>query len=112
MTVGVHEASVANGRLKPSANKKRFLGRAASSTLIWCVTALTMAGTIGIGAEANAATYWSDTDYGYLRVVVDSQQLRIEYHPAGDGAATKTPDDFVTVDLKTRKLVHFKAAGA
>jgi lipoprotein-anchoring transpeptidase ErfK/SrfK len=65
MTVGVHEASVANGRLKPSANKKRFLGRAASSTLIWCVAALTMAGTIGIGAEANAATYWSDTDYGY-----------------------------------------------
>ena len=65
MTVGVHEASVANGRLKPSANKKRFLGRAASSTLIWCVAALTMAGTIGIGTEANAATYWSDTDYGY-----------------------------------------------
>src|SRR6201996_5413739 len=63
MTVGVHEASVASGRT--SANKKRFLGRAASSTLIWCVAALTMAGTIGISAEANAATYWSDTDYGY-----------------------------------------------
>jgi hypothetical protein len=36
-------------------------------------------------------------------------QLRIEYHPASDGPATKTPEDFVTVDLKSRKLVHFNA---
>jgi hypothetical protein len=36
--------------------------------------------------------------------------LRIEYHPASDGPATKTPDDFVTVDLKSRKLVHFNAS--
>jgi hypothetical protein len=35
--------------------------------------------------------------------------LRIEYHPASDGADAKTPDDFVTVDLATRKLVHFAA---
>jgi hypothetical protein len=55
---------------------------------------------------------YDDKDYGYLRVVVNAQQLRIEYHPAADGAAAKTPDDFVTVDLKTRKLVHFKAVGA
>ena len=34
-------------------------------------------------------------------------QLRIEYHPASDGTGAKTPDDFVTVDLATRKLVHF-----
>jgi hypothetical protein len=31
--------------------------------------------------------------------------LRIEYHPASDGDAAKTPDDMVTVDLSTRKLV-------
>ena len=55
---------------------------------------------------------YDDQDYGYLRVLVNAQQLRIEYHPASDGAAAKTPDDFVTVDLKTRKLVHFKAAAA
>jgi lipoprotein-anchoring transpeptidase ErfK/SrfK len=67
MTVGVHEASVANGRLKPSAHKNQFLGRAASSTLIWCVAALTMAGAIGFGTEAKAATFWSDTDYGYFQ---------------------------------------------
>ncbi len=55
---------------------------------------------------------YDDQDYGYLRVLVNAQQLRIEYHPASDGAKAKTPDDFVTVDLKTRKLVHFKAATA
>jgi hypothetical protein len=55
---------------------------------------------------------YDDTDYGYLRVLVNAQQLRIEYHPASDGAVAKTPDDFVTVDLTTRTLVHFNAAGA
>jgi len=30
--------------------------------------------------------------------------LRIEYHPAPDGAAAKTPDDVVAVDLKARTL--------
>jgi hypothetical protein len=50
---------------------------------------------------------YDDQDYGYLRVVVTASQLRIEYHPASDGDAAKTPDDFVTVDLTSRKLVHF-----
>ena len=50
---------------------------------------------------------YDDQDYGYLRVVVTDRQLRIEFHPASDGAEAKTPDDFVTVDLSTRKLVHY-----
>jgi hypothetical protein len=50
---------------------------------------------------------YDDQDYGYLRIIVTVSQLRIEYHPASDGAEAKTPDDFVTVDLTTRKLVHF-----
>jgi hypothetical protein len=50
---------------------------------------------------------YDDQDYGYLRVVVTATQLRIEYHPASDGSEAKTPDDFVTVELATRKLVHF-----
>jgi Calcineurin-like phosphoesterase len=53
---------------------------------------------------------YDDKNYGYLRIVVTAGQLRIEYHPASDGPATKTPDDFVTVDLKSRKLVHFNAS--
>ena len=47
---------------------------------------------------------YDDQDFGYLRVVVTETQLRIEYHPASDGPAAKTPDDIVAVDLKTRKL--------
>jgi hypothetical protein len=50
---------------------------------------------------------YDDQDYGYLRLVVTAEQLRIEYHPASDGDGAKTPDDFVTVDLASRKLVHF-----
>jgi hypothetical protein len=52
---------------------------------------------------------YDDQDYGYLRIVANSSQLRIEYHPASDGAQAKTPDDFVCVDLATHKLVHFSA---
>ena len=55
---------------------------------------------------------YDDQNYGYLRVIVTGQQLRIEYHPATDGATAKTADDSVTVDLKSRKLVHFKVATA
>jgi hypothetical protein len=46
---------------------------------------------------------YDDTDYGYLRILVDARQLRIEYHPASDGAVAKTPDDSVTIDIATRK---------
>ncbi len=42
---------------------------------------------------------YDDTDYGYLRVVVTAETMRIEFHPQGDGAATKTPDDVVTITL-------------
>lgn len=66
-----------------------------------------LAGVPGVTLEN-----YDDKDYGYLRVIVNAQQLRIEYHPAADGVASKTPDDFVTVDLKSRQLVHFNAAAA
>ena len=46
---------------------------------------------------------YDDVNYGYLRLIVDPQQLRIEYHPASDTAQAKTPDDSVTIDLATRK---------
>jgi hypothetical protein len=49
--------------------------------------------------------------YGYLRIIANDAQLRIEYHPASDGANHKSPDDSVTVDLKTRKITHFAANG-
>jgi hypothetical protein len=54
---------------------------------------------------------YDDEDYGYLRIVVSAAQLRIEYHPASDGAGAKTPDDVVVVDLATRTFVSGVAAG-
>ena len=50
---------------------------------------------------------YDDQNFGYLRVIVDAKQLRIEYHPADDGAAAKTPDDSVTVDLATGTLAIY-----
>ena len=52
---------------------------------------------------------YDDQNYGYLRIIASAAQLRIEYHPASDGTAAKTPDDFVTVDLASRTLVHYSA---
>ena len=47
---------------------------------------------------------YDDQDFGYLRIVVTQKQLRIEYHPAPDADAAKTPDDVVAIDLSSRKL--------
>jgi Calcineurin-like phosphoesterase len=50
---------------------------------------------------------YDDAGYGYLRLVVDADQLRIEYHPSSDGISAKTPDDSVTVDIRTRKRTTY-----
>ena len=47
---------------------------------------------------------YDDTHYGYLRITVNATTLTIEFHPAEDGTATKSPDDTVTVNLKTRTI--------
>lgn len=47
---------------------------------------------------------YDDKNYGYLRITVNAQTMRIEFHPAYDGAVTKTPDDIVTIDLATRTI--------
>jgi len=56
-------------------------------------------------ATDDAVTFenYDDTDFGYLRVIVTEAQLRVEYHPASDGVGAKTPDDSVTIDLRTRR---------
>jgi hypothetical protein len=56
------------------------------------------------GADRVVLENYDDQDYGYLRIVVDASQLRIEYHPASDGSAAKTPDDIVMVDLARHRL--------
>jgi hypothetical protein len=51
---------------------------------------------------------YDDVHYGYLRVIVTGTQLRIEYHQA-DAPASKSPDDSVTIDLRSRKQVPYVA---
>ena len=60
-------------------------------------------------ATDDAVTFenYDDTGYGYLRLIADARQLRIEYHPAGDGLGAKTPDDSVTIDLASRQQVAY-----
>lgn len=60
------------------------------------------------GSDRVVFESYDDKNYGYLRIIVDETQLRIEYHPASDGDRTKTPDDSVTVDLKSQTLVHYQ----
>jgi hypothetical protein len=59
------------------------------------------------GSDAVVFESYDDQDYGYTRIIADAKQLRLEYHPASDTEAAKTPDDFVTLDLSTRQLVHY-----
>jgi hypothetical protein len=65
--------------------------------------------TLSNGSDTVTFDSYDDQDFGYLRILVNSEQLRIEYHPASDGGDAKTPDDFVTVDLAKRTLTHFVA---
>jgi len=64
--------------------------------------------TLSNGKDEVTFDSYDDQDFGYLRIIVNAKQLRIEYHPAPDGEDAKTPDDFVTVDLATRTLTHFQ----
>ncbi len=50
---------------------------------------------------------YDDQDFGYTRIIANANQLRLEYHPATDTGAAKTPDDSVTIDLVTRQLAHY-----
>ena len=47
---------------------------------------------------------YDDTDFGYLRVIVNATAMTIEFHLASDGASTKTPDDTVTITLATHTI--------
>jgi hypothetical protein len=65
-----------------------------------------------LASDGDSVTFenYDDQDFGYLRLIVNAQQLRIEYHPMSDGAQAKTPDDHVTVNLDTRKIAYFKVS--
>jgi Icc-related predicted phosphoesterase len=43
-------------------------------------------------------------DYGYLRIVVTTKLMSIEFHNVSSGLDSKSPADICTVDLRTRTL--------
>src|SRR6202035_4668876 len=90
------------GKLMGAGKAKKGTGTATGNSPLRTPQALQVTGH----ADKVTLENYDDQDYGYLRVIVTAAQLRIEYHPASDGSGAKTPDDFVTVDLATRKLVH------
>lgn len=47
---------------------------------------------------------YNTTDYGYLRIVVDTTTMRIELHTAITGGTSKTPADSVVIDLATHAI--------
>ncbi|HKV60889.1 MAG TPA: metallophosphoesterase [Candidatus Acidoferrum sp.] len=47
---------------------------------------------------------YDQTNYGYLRIIVNSAQLRIEFRPVSKGGAAPAPD-IVKVDLATHTVV-------
>lgn len=55
-----------------------------------------------INNEVTLESYFDD--YGYLRVVVTADVLRIEFHNVGTGMNSKSPVDTCTVDIKTQRL--------
>ena len=59
---------VASGWLEPRVRKHRI--SATASHRFWQIAALTLAGTIGVAARADAAVFWSDPDSGYSRPVI------------------------------------------
>jgi hypothetical protein len=64
---------------------------------------------LSLGTDSVTFENYDCLDYGYLRVVVDSKQLRIEYHCSSDSSVAKSPSDFVTVDLASRMLTAYEA---
>lgn len=61
------------------------------------------------GADLVTFENYDDINFGYLRLIIDDKQLRIEYHAASDGPAAKSPDDSVTLDLAGRQAAHYIA---
>lgn len=48
---------------------------------------------------------YDDTNYGYLRITVDAEQLRIGFHQVGNSSIAQSRFDLVTVDLKSHTMV-------
>ena len=73
---GGHQASIATGRLEPSVSRHQI--STISSNRLWQIVALTVVGTIGLAAHADAAVFWSDDDGGYSRAAPVAVPPRVQ----------------------------------
>ena len=48
---------------------------------------------------------YDDTNYGYLRITVDKEQLRIGFYQVGTASLAQSRFDMVTVDLASHTMV-------
>src|ERR1700738_3431674 len=62
---GAHQISGAIGQLEPAVSTHQI--SVISAHRFWKIVALTVAGTMGLMAQAEAAVFWSDDDAGYSR---------------------------------------------
>src|ERR1700761_8588368 len=62
---GGHQTPGAIGQLEPAVSTHQI--SVISAHRFWQIAALTVAGTIGLMAQAEAAVFWSDDDAGYSR---------------------------------------------
>jgi hypothetical protein len=53
---------------------------------------------------------YDDKNYGYLRIVGYVRAVANRVSSGERRPGDQDPDDFVTVDFKSRKLVHFNAS--
>jgi len=58
-----------------------------------------------VQAKGLVLKHYDDTNYGYLRITVDKELLRIGFHQVGKGSIPQSRVDMVTVSLASQKVV-------
>ncbi len=61
--------------------------------------------TTGVTTSGLLLEKFDDTNYGYLRITVDKEQLKIGFHQVGVGSLAQSRFDMVTVDLASHTMV-------
>ena len=58
-----------------------------------------------VSAESLVLKHYDDTNYGYLRITVDKQTIRIGFQQVGNASLLQSRADLVTVELATHKVI-------
>ncbi|MGC2769208.1 MAG: metallophosphoesterase [Candidatus Acidiferrum sp.] len=58
-----------------------------------------------VQAKSLVLNHYDDTNYGYLRIIVNKSQLQIEFHQVGQASIAQSRTDMVTVDLSSQQIV-------